>query len=101
MEEKKSQKAAPSVPQEFGKALKEYESLLDVKLRLSARLGGCKMNIKDLLGLEIESILQLDRLAGDSADILVNDIPIAKGEVIVIGQSFGVRVTEILMPNRK
>jgi flagellar motor switch protein FliN len=94
MEEKKT-KNQP-VPTDFDKVLKEYEPLLDVKLKLSARLGGSILKIKDLLNLDLDSILQLDRLAGDSADILINDVPVARGEVIVIGQSFGVRITEIL-----
>jgi len=75
---------------------KEYDILSEVKIKFSARLGGCTMLVRDLINLHKESIIQLDRLAGDTADILINGVPIAKGEVIMIGQNFGVRITEFI-----
>ena len=75
---------------------KEYDILDEVKVSVSALLGSNKMIIRELLSIKKDSIIQLDRLAGDTADILVNGIPIAKGEIIMIGQSFGVRITEFI-----
>jgi flagellar motor switch protein FliN len=74
----------------------EYEILEEIKVTISAKLGSCVMYVRDLLELDIDALVQLDRLAGDSADILINGVPIARGEVIMIGQSFGVRITEFL-----
>jgi len=74
----------------------EYEPLKEVKATFSARLGGCNVVVRELLNLKKDSIIQLDRLAGDTADILINGIQIAKGEVIMIGQSFGIRITDFL-----
>ena len=80
----------------ISKILEEYESLAEVKVKFSAQLGGCKMLVRDLLNLDKDSVIQLDRLAGDTADLLINGVPIARGEVIMIGQSFGIRITEFL-----
>ncbi|MBU1626336.1 FliM/FliN family flagellar motor switch protein [bacterium] len=74
----------------------ELEFLSEVTVKISARLGGCKMIVRDLLTLNKDAIIELDRLAGDTADLLINDVPFAKGEVIMIGQSFGIRITEFL-----
>lgn len=72
--------------------------LMDVTLQLSVELGGARMKIKDILELGIGSIVELDRLAGEPVDILVNGKLIAKGEVVVIDENFGVKVTDILNP---
>ena len=72
--------------------------LMDVMLQLSVELGGTRMKIKDILELGIGSIVELDRLAGEPVDILVNGKLIAKGEVVVIDENFGVKVTDILNP---
>jgi len=74
----------------------EFKILDQVKIKIRAKLGTSHLLVRDLLNLGKDSIIQLDRLAGDSADILVNGVPIARGEVIMIGQSFGIRITEFL-----
>ena len=70
--------------------------IMDVFMEMTVELGRCKKTIKEILGLGEGTIIELDKLAGEPVDILVNHKPIAKGEVVVIDENFGVRVTEIL-----
>lgn len=70
--------------------------LLDIPLQVTVELGRTKKLIKDILDLSAGSIIQLDKLAGEPVDILVNNKLIAKGEVVVIDENFGVRVTDII-----
>ncbi len=72
--------------------------LLDVPMRVTVELGRTKMTIKEILGLGEGSIIELDKLAGEPVDILVNDKLIAQGEVVVIDENFAVRVTKIVTP---
>ncbi len=72
--------------------------LLDVPMRVTVELGRTKMTIKDILGLGEGSIIELEKLAGEPVDILVNDKLIAQGEVVVIDENFAVRVTKIVTP---
>ena len=72
--------------------------LMDVYMEMTVELGRTKKQIKDILGMGEGTIIELDKLAGEPVDILVNHKPIAKGEVVVIDENFGVRVTEILSP---
>lgn len=74
------------------------ELILDVGLQLSVELGRTTKRIKDILELTTGSILELDKLAGEPVDIIVNGKLLAKGEVVVIDENFGVRVTEIASP---
>lgn len=72
--------------------------ILDVGLQMSVELGRTHKKIKDILELTVGSVLELDKLAGEPVDILINDKLLARGEVVVIDENFGVRVTEILSP---
>ena len=72
--------------------------IMDVNMEMTVELGRTKKQIKDILGMGEGTIIELDKLAGEPVDILVNHKPIAKGEVVVIDENFGVRVTEILSP---
>jgi len=72
--------------------------LMDVKMEMTVELGRTKKSIKDILGMGEGTIIELDKLAGEPVDILVNHKLIAKGEVVVIDENFGVRVTEIVSP---
>ncbi|HET7657980.1 MAG TPA: flagellar motor switch phosphatase FliY [Bacillales bacterium] len=69
--------------------------LFDVPLQVTVELGRTKRNVKDILKLSPGSVIELDKLAGEPVDIYVNSKMIAKGEVVVIDENFGVRVTEI------
>jgi len=72
--------------------------LMDVYMEMTVELGRTKRLIKDILGMGEGTIIELDKLAGEPVDILVNHKLIAKGEVVVIDENFGVRVTEIVSP---
>ena len=72
--------------------------IMDVFMEMTVELGRTKKSIKEILGMGEGTIIELDKLAGEPVDILVNHKPIAKGEVVVIDENFGVRVTEILSP---
>lgn len=70
--------------------------LLDVKLPVSIELGRTRMSIGEVLELGSGSIIELDKLAGEPVDILVNNKPLAKGEVVVLDENFGVRITSLI-----
>jgi len=70
--------------------------LLDIPLQVTVELGRTKRSVQDILSLSSGSIIELDKLAGEPVDILVNNKLIAKGEVVVIDENFGVRVTDII-----
>jgi flagellar motor switch protein FliN/FliY len=70
--------------------------LMNVPLTVTAELGSCKMLVRDILKLGTGSIVELNRLAGGPVDLLVNDRLVARGEVVAIDDSFGVRVTELI-----
>lgn len=72
--------------------------IMDVNMEMTVELGRTKKQVKEILGMGEGTIIELDKLAGEPVDILVNHKPIAKGEVVVIDENFGVRVTEILSP---
>ena len=72
--------------------------ILDVPMTLTVELGRTTQLVQDILGLGEGSIIELDKLAGEPVDLLVNGKLIAKGEVVVIDENFGVRVTDIVSP---
>jgi flagellar motor switch protein FliN/FliY len=75
--------------------------LLDVSLQVSVELGRARMTIGDVLALRVGSVVELDKLAGEPADILVNGSLIARGEVVVVDEKFGVRVVEVVSGARR
>jgi len=72
--------------------------LLDVNMELTVELGRTKKSIKEVLSFNEGSIIELDKIVGDTVDILVNNRLIARGEIIAIDESYGVKVTEIINP---
>jgi len=72
--------------------------IMDVFMEMTVELGRTRKLIKEILGMGEGTIIELDKLAGEPVDILVNHKLIAKGEVVVIDENFGVRVTEIVSP---
>jgi flagellar motor switch protein FliN/FliY len=77
------------------------DSLLDIPVEISVEIGRAKMPIGDLISLSRGSIVELNRLAGESADIYVNDKLVGKGEVVVSNERLGVRVLEIVTPKER
>lgn len=84
-----SSAADPSVNMEF---------LLDISLEITVELGRTKMLINDMLKLGQGSVIELTKLAGESLEILANQKPIARGEVVVVNEKYGVRLTEVISP---
>lgn len=78
--------------------MQNIELLLDVPMHITVELGRTTRMIREVLNLGTGSIIELDKLAGEPVDLLVNGKLIAKGEVVVIDESFGVRITEIVSP---
>ncbi|MDY7085746.1 MAG: flagellar motor switch protein FliN [Actinomycetota bacterium] len=74
------------------------DMLHDVEMEVSAELGRTRMSVRELLSLSPGAIVELDRAAGSPADLLVNGRLIARGEVVVVDENFGIRVTEIVAP---
>ncbi|RKY36500.1 MAG: flagellar motor switch protein FliN [Candidatus Omnitrophota bacterium] len=89
--------AKPAVP---GKA-NSIDLIMDVPMDVTIELGRTMMSIKDILALGSGSIIELDKLAGDPVDILVNNKLIANGEVVVIEDNFGVRITNIVSQEQR
>ncbi|MGF2615658.1 flagellar motor switch phosphatase FliY [Rossellomorea vietnamensis] len=75
---------------------KNLDMLLDIPLNVTVELGRTNRSVKDILELSSGSIIELDKLAGEPVDVLVNSRLIAKGEVVVIDENFGVRITDIV-----
>lgn len=80
---------------------RDIERLLDIPLEVSVELGRINMLVQDIVDLTSGSIIELEKAAGEPVDILVNGLLVARGEVIVIEDNFGVRLTEIVSPQER
>lgn len=79
-------------------AANELDIIMDIPVRLSVELGRTRITIKQLLDLAQGSVVELDGLAGEPMDILINGYLIAQGEVVVLDDKYGIRITEIITP---
>jgi len=70
--------------------------ILDVAVTLALEVGRAKMSVRDLLRLAPGAVVELDRLAGEPLDVLVNGVRIARGEVVVVNEKFGIRLTDVV-----
>ena len=75
--------------------------ILDVPVTLSLEVGRSRMPIRNLLQLNQGSVIELDRLAGEPLDVLVNGTLIAHGEVVVVNEKFGIRLTDVISPSER
>ena len=95
-------------PAQFGKLQAEaggmlqeggnLDMILDIPVTVSMEIGRTNMNIRNLLQLNQGSVVELDRLAGEPMDVLVNGTLIAHGEVVVVNEKFGIRLTDVISP---
>jgi flagellar motor switch protein FliN/FliY len=76
----------------------KIDAILDVPITISMEIGRSRINIRNLLQLNQGSVVELDRLAGEPMDVLVNGTLIAQGEVVVVNEKFGIRLTDIVSP---
>ncbi|QYN47762.1 MULTISPECIES: flagellar motor switch protein FliN [unclassified Gilliamella] len=88
-------------PQQSEVKKQDINLILDIPVNLSVELGRTKMAIKDLLNLTQGSVIALDGLAGEPLDILINGYLIAQGEIVVVGDNYGVRITDIITPSER
>lgn len=75
--------------------------ILDIPLRVAVELGRTKMVVNDLLNLGQGSVIELNKLAGEPMEVLVNDKLVARGEAVVVNEKFGVRLTDIISPSER
>ncbi len=76
----------------------KLDTILDVPVTIAMEIGRSRINIRNLLQLNQGSVVELDRLAGEPMDVLVNGTLIAQGEVVVVNEKFGIRLTDIVSP---
>lgn len=79
----------------------DLNMVLDIPVKMTVELGRTKMTIKELLRLSQGSIVSLEGLAGEPLDILINGYLIAQGEVVVVSDKFGIRITDIITPSER
>jgi flagellar motor switch protein FliN/FliY len=72
------------------------DMLMDVRLQVSVELGRARLSVRQVLDLQKGSVVELDRMAGDAVDVFVNDHLIARGEVVVVDDKFGVRISQLV-----
>lgn len=75
--------------------------ILDIPVNISMEVGSTEINIRNLLQLNQGSVIELDRLAGEPLDVLVNGTLIAHGEVVVVNEKFGIRLTDVISPSER
>lgn len=78
-----------------------FDMILDIPVALTVELGRTKISIRNLLQLAHGSVVELDGLAGEPMDVLVNGMLIAQGEVVVVNDKFGIRLTDIITPQER
>lgn len=88
-------------PEYGGAKDRNLELILDIPLRVSVELGRTKMVVSDLLNLGQGSVIELNKLAGEPMEVLVNDKLVARGEAVVVNEKFGVRLTDIISPKER
>ncbi len=84
----------PETPSET--STRRLDLLLDVPLDVTVELGRTRLSIQELLGLSPGTVIELDKIAGEPLDIMVNDRLVARGEAVVVNDKFGIRITDII-----
>ena len=84
-----------------GAGIDNLKVLENIEVKLTVEVGSTELKIRDLLRLNEGSVVELERLAGDPLDILANGVKIAKGEVVMVGERFGIRFTEVTNPENR
>ena len=90
-----------SAPPGQGGIMNELDMILDIPVQITVELGRTKITIKNLLQLAHGSVVELDAMAGEPMDVLVNGTLIAQGEVVVVNDKFGIRLTDIITPSER
>lgn len=85
----------------MGQMSKDLDVILDIPVSISMEVGSTSITIRNLLQLNQGSVIELDRLAGEPLDVLVNGTLIAHGEVVVVNEKFGIRMTDVISPSER
>lgn len=85
----------------LGSGAPDLDVILDIPVRISMEVGNTEITIRNLLQLNQGSVIELDRLAGEPLDVLVNGTLIAHGEVVVVNEKFGIRMTDVISPSER
>ena len=101
VEEEAQASAADNTTVDERISMENMRVLENIDVSLTVEVGGAEIKIRDLLRLNEGSVIELDRLAGDPLDILANGTMIAKGEVVMVGERFGIRFSEIVAPEKR
>ncbi len=88
-------------PQQAGLEGPNLDVILDIPVSISMEVGSTEISIRNLLQLNQGSVVELDRLAGEPLDVLVNGTLIAHGEVVVVNEKFGIRLTDVISPSER
>jgi flagellar motor switch protein FliN/FliY len=80
---------------------KNIEFVLDIPLQVTVQIGSTRMLIRELLQLGQGSVIELNKLAGEPMEVLVNNKLVARGEVVVVNEKFGIRLTDVVSPNQR
>ncbi len=91
--EKSDSNSNSNIPQ-----IQSLDFILDIPLKVTAELGRAKMTIRDVLQLAQGSVIELSKFAGEPLEVLINEKLIARGEVVVVNEKFGIRLTDIISP---
>ncbi len=78
-----------------------FDMIMDVSVTVSIEVGRARMSINDLLKLSQGAIIELDRMAGEPLDVLVNGTLVARGEIVVVKEKFGIMLTEVVSPEER
>lgn len=107
VEDDEPEAAAPMPLDEFdekpsaGGHAQDLDVILDIPVNISMEVGSTSISIRNLLQLNQGSVIELDRLAGEPLDVLVNGTLIAHGEVVVVNEKFGIRMTDVVSPSER
>jgi flagellar motor switch protein FliN len=90
-----------SKPQESVEQVKNIDLILDIQLKLTARLGQMEMPVSEIIKLSPGSVIDIDRFVDEPVELVVNDRPIARGDIVVVQENFGIRISEIISPKER
>ena len=84
-----------------GEMPRNFDLLLDIPLEVTVEIGRTRLAIRELLQLGPGSVVELQKLAGETLDVLINGKPIARGEAVMVNDKFGVRLTDVISPSER
>ena len=91
----------PPIPSGDGAVAANFRLLQDVDVKLTVEIGSTNLSLRELLALGEASVIELDRQANELLDVFVNGTLIGRGEVVTVGERFGVRMTELVSPDKR